>query len=30
MSAVIPVAKQSPRISDGTIAWYAGDAFMVD
>ena len=26
----IPMAKQSPRIKDGTVAWYAGDAFIID
>lgn len=30
MSEIIPMAKQSPRIKDGTIAWYAGDAFIID
>ena len=30
MSEIIPVAKQSPRIKDGVIYWYHGDAFYVD
>lgn len=30
MSEIIPIAKQSPRISNGIIAWYVGDAFIID
>lgn len=30
MSEIIPVAKQSPRIDNGVIAWYVGDAFSIN
>lgn len=30
MGSVIPVAKQSPRIENGVLIWYVGDAFTVD
>lgn len=30
MSEIMPVAKQSPRIKNGVIYWYAGDAFAID
>lgn len=30
MSELIPIAKQSPRIEDGVIYWYHGDAFTIN
>lgn len=30
MNEVVPIAKQSPSITDGVISWYMGDAFVIN